>query len=192
MNDPYEILGIDKSANDAQITHAFREIAKQCHPDLFPGDIEKEERFKAASEAYEEINSQVKRAQYFARRVSTTVQSHYRAPERKQPPPVTFEEAQRQVLQYISGAEAARKKRVRHGAVFAILTVLGEPLMMLGVLLNQSSSVYALLAFVGAYMMMILPFFAVRNFRRAYQINKTLRGFKEANAVFLKGIHFGD
>ena len=44
--DYYEVLGVDKNADDAAIKKAYRTLAKKNHPDVNPGDKEAEERFK--------------------------------------------------------------------------------------------------------------------------------------------------
>ena len=50
--DYYEVLGVDKSADEAAIKKAYRVLAKKYHPDMNPGDKEAEKKFKEASEAY--------------------------------------------------------------------------------------------------------------------------------------------
>ena len=50
--DYYEVLGVDRSADDATIKKAYRQLAKKYHPDANPGDKEAEAKFKEASEAY--------------------------------------------------------------------------------------------------------------------------------------------
>lgn len=62
--DYYEILGIDKSADDAAIKKAYRKKAIEYHPDKNPGDKEAEEKFKLAAEAYEVLGDPDKRAKY--------------------------------------------------------------------------------------------------------------------------------
>ena len=47
--DYYEVLGIDKNADDAAIKKAYRQLAKKYHPDMNPGDQEAEKKFKEAS-----------------------------------------------------------------------------------------------------------------------------------------------
>ena len=62
--DYYEVLGVSKDADDAQIKSAFRKAAKTCHPDLHPNDKEAEARFKELNEAYEVLSDPDKRAKY--------------------------------------------------------------------------------------------------------------------------------
>ena len=62
--DYYEVLGVSKTADEAEIKKAYRKMAKENHPDLHPGDKEAEARFKEASEAYEVLSDADKRAKY--------------------------------------------------------------------------------------------------------------------------------
>ena len=62
--DYYEVLGVDRNADDATIKKAYRQLAKKYHPDMNPGDTEAEKRFKEASEAYAVLSDKEKRAQY--------------------------------------------------------------------------------------------------------------------------------
>ena len=62
--DYYEVLGVDKSADDAAIKKAYRVLAKKYHPDMNPGDAEAEKKFKEASEAYAVLSDPEKRKQY--------------------------------------------------------------------------------------------------------------------------------
>lgn len=62
--DYYEVLGVDKSADDAAIKKAYRALAKKYHPDMNPGDAEAEKKFKEASEAYAVLSDSEKRRQY--------------------------------------------------------------------------------------------------------------------------------
>ena len=62
--DYYEVLGVDKNADDAAIKKAYRVLAKKYHPDMNPGDAEAEKKFKEASEAYAVLSDPDKRRQY--------------------------------------------------------------------------------------------------------------------------------
>lgn len=62
--DYYEVLGVDKTADDATIKSAYRKLAKKYHPDMNPGDAEAEKKFKEASEAYAILSDADKRRQY--------------------------------------------------------------------------------------------------------------------------------
>lgn len=62
--DYYEVLGIEKNADDAAIKKAYRALAKKYHPDMNPGDTEAEKKFKEASEAYAVLSDPEKRKQY--------------------------------------------------------------------------------------------------------------------------------
>ena len=62
--DYYEVLGVDKNADDAALKKAYRVLAKKYHPDMNPGDAEAEKKFKEASEAYAVLSDPEKRRQY--------------------------------------------------------------------------------------------------------------------------------
>lgn len=62
--DYYEILGLQKGANDDEIKKAFRKLALQYHPDRNAGDKEAEEKFKEINEAYQVLSDPQKRSQY--------------------------------------------------------------------------------------------------------------------------------
>ena len=62
--DYYEVLEIERSASDAQISEAYRKLAMRFHPDRNPGDDEAIGRFKEAAEAFEVLSSPEKRAKY--------------------------------------------------------------------------------------------------------------------------------
>ena len=62
--DYYEVLGVDRNADEATIKKAYRTLAKKYHPDMNPGDKEAERKFKEASEAYAILSDPEKRKQY--------------------------------------------------------------------------------------------------------------------------------
>lgn len=62
--DYYEVLGIDKNADDATIKKAYRNLAKKYHPDMNPGDKAAEEKFKEVNEAYGVLSDAEKKAKY--------------------------------------------------------------------------------------------------------------------------------
>lgn len=62
--DYYEVLGVDRNADDAALKKAYRALAKKYHPDMNPGDKEAEKKFKEASEAYAVLSDAEKRRQY--------------------------------------------------------------------------------------------------------------------------------
>ena len=62
--DYYEVLGVDKKADEKTIKSAYRKKAIQYHPDKNPGDKEAEEKFKEAAEAYDVLSNPEKRAKY--------------------------------------------------------------------------------------------------------------------------------
>ena len=55
MRDPYEVLGVDRSAGDEEIKKAYRSQCKRWHPDLNPNDPTAEEHFKEVQAAYDAI-----------------------------------------------------------------------------------------------------------------------------------------
>ncbi len=62
--DYYEVLGVDRNADEETIKKAYRKLAKKYHPDMHPGDKDAEAKFKECSEAYAVLSDKQKRAQY--------------------------------------------------------------------------------------------------------------------------------
>lgn len=70
--DPYEVLGVARTASDAEIKKAYRELAKRLHPDLHAGDPATEDRFKAVSAAYDFLRDPERRRRYDAGEIDAT------------------------------------------------------------------------------------------------------------------------
>lgn len=62
--DPYEVLGVSKSATAEEIQKAYRKLARKYHPDRNPGDKKAEAAFKEVQSAYEILSDEKKRQQY--------------------------------------------------------------------------------------------------------------------------------
>jgi len=62
--DYYDILGVKRGATEQELKNAFRNLAKQHHPDRNPGDKEAEHKFKELNEAYQALSDPQKRAAY--------------------------------------------------------------------------------------------------------------------------------
>src|SRR4249919_285798 len=66
MRDPYETLGVDRSATDKEIKDAFKKLARKFHPDLHPGDKTAEASFKEISAANDLLKDKEKRRRFDA------------------------------------------------------------------------------------------------------------------------------
>jgi len=62
--DYYDVLGVKRDATEKQIKKAYRNLAKENHPDKNPDDNKAEEKFKEATEAYEVLSDKDKKSQY--------------------------------------------------------------------------------------------------------------------------------
>jgi molecular chaperone DnaJ len=62
--DPYDVLGVQRDASEQQIKKAFRQLARELHPDVNAHDPQAEEKFKEAAEAYEILSDAERRATY--------------------------------------------------------------------------------------------------------------------------------
>jgi molecular chaperone DnaJ len=62
--DYYDVLGVSRDADAAQIKKAFRKLARECHPDVNPNDPDCEAQFKELAEAYEALSDADSRAAY--------------------------------------------------------------------------------------------------------------------------------
>jgi DnaJ-class molecular chaperone len=64
VKDPYEILGVARSASAEDLQKAYRKLAKKLHPDLNPGNAEAEEKFKEIAGAYDLVGDAEKRKRF--------------------------------------------------------------------------------------------------------------------------------
>jgi molecular chaperone DnaJ len=63
-NDYYGVLGVDKTASAAEVTKAYRKLARKLHPDANPNDPTAEDRFKEVSAAYNVLGDETRRSEY--------------------------------------------------------------------------------------------------------------------------------
>ena len=64
MRDPYEVLGVERTATSVEIKREYRKLAKKYHPDLNPDNEEAEQKFKEANLAYEILSDPDKKQKY--------------------------------------------------------------------------------------------------------------------------------
>src|SRR6202451_4733969 len=62
--DPYEVLRVQRDASEQEIKKAFRQMARELHPDVNSHDPDAETKFKEAAEAYEVLSDADRRATY--------------------------------------------------------------------------------------------------------------------------------
>jgi molecular chaperone DnaJ len=79
QRDAYEVLGVTRDADEAQVKKAFRKLARELHPDVNAHDPQAEEKFKEAAEAYE-ILSDAERRQVYDRYGHEGLRNGGRAP----------------------------------------------------------------------------------------------------------------
>ncbi len=80
-DDPYDILGVSRDADQEAIRKAYRRLARSSHPDLHPGDKGAEERFKRLGTANAILSDPERRAKFDRGEIDASGQ------ERHQPPP---------------------------------------------------------------------------------------------------------
>jgi len=78
--DPYEVLGVKKTATQNEIKKAYRKLAKKLHPDLHPGDAGKKAEFQAVAAANDLLSDPEKRKRYDAGEIDASGQER---PERQ-------------------------------------------------------------------------------------------------------------
>ena len=64
MRDPYEVLGVSKTATDAELKKAYRRLARKFHPDVNPGDASAQKKFQEIAAAYEVLKDPKRRERY--------------------------------------------------------------------------------------------------------------------------------
>ena len=64
MRDPYDVLGVGRSASEAEVKRAYRKLAKQNHPDKHAGDKRAQAKFSEINSAYEILGDKEKRGKF--------------------------------------------------------------------------------------------------------------------------------
>jgi hypothetical protein len=81
--DYYNILGVPPNADTKRIKAAYRQLARLYHPDVNPGDLRAEEKFKDVANAYYVLNDGARRARYDAKRVQWADDAPSQPPRRQ-------------------------------------------------------------------------------------------------------------
>src|SRR6056297_1386904 len=79
MRDPYSVLGVERTASADEIKKAYRQLAKELHPDLNPGKADIEQRFKEVSQAYDLLSDPERRGQYDRGEIDAEGNPRYRS-----------------------------------------------------------------------------------------------------------------
>lgn len=82
MRDPYEVLGVARTASQEEIKKAYRALAKKLHPDVNPGDKAVEQRFKDVSAAYDLLSDTERRRQFDAGEIGADGSPRHHGPFR--------------------------------------------------------------------------------------------------------------
>lgn len=82
MKDPYQVLGVARTAPADEIKQAYRKLARVLHPDVNPKDAKAEERFKEVTAAYDFLSDPTRRAQYDRGEIDPTGAPKRRAHQR--------------------------------------------------------------------------------------------------------------
>lgn len=80
MRDPYEVLGVSRTATEAEIKSAYRKLAKKHHPDQNKTDPKAQERFAEANAAYEIVGDKTKRKQFDRGEIGPDGKPRFQAP----------------------------------------------------------------------------------------------------------------
>lgn len=76
-DDPYQVLGIEKTASQAEVKKAYRKLAKKLHPDLHPGDAGKQAEFQAVTAANDLLSNPEKRKSFDAGEIDASGQERH-------------------------------------------------------------------------------------------------------------------
>ena len=81
MMDPYQVLGVSRSASDEEIKKAYRSLSRKYHPDANvnnPNKAQAEEKFKEVQQAYDQIMKEKQQGSGYGDRKSTRLNSSHR------------------------------------------------------------------------------------------------------------------